>query len=88
MRMYQTLLNILFRCDFQVGCTILAALLHYFLLALFCWMLCEGVLLYILIVKVFGGKAEDEVKYFYIFGWGRYTLHSSCSRDSFFEQEF
>lgn len=49
----------------------LAALLHYFLLALFCWMLCEGVLLYFLLVKVFGGGAEDKVKYFYLFGWGK-----------------
>ncbi|XP_078361558.1 adhesion G protein-coupled receptor B2-like [Oculina patagonica] len=56
--------------DNKVGCTILAALLHYFLLALFCWMLCEGVLHYFLIVKVFGGGAADKVKYFYIFGWG------------------
>ena len=34
-------------------------------------MLCEGVLLYFLLVKVFGGGAEEKVKYFYIFGWGR-----------------
>ena len=48
------------------------ALLHYFLLALFSWMLCEGVLHYILLVKVLGGGAEDKVKYFYLFGWGRF----------------
>ena len=34
-------------------------------------MLCEGVLLYFLLVKVFGGGAEDKVKYFYLFGWGK-----------------
>lgn len=33
-------------------------------------MLCEGVLLYYLLVKVFGGEVEDKVKYFYVFGWG------------------
>ncbi|XP_068678749.1 adhesion G protein-coupled receptor B1-like [Montipora foliosa] len=54
----------------KVGCTVVAAFLHYFLLSLFSWMLCEGVLLYILLVKVFGGIAEEKVKYFYIFGWG------------------
>ncbi|XP_068752097.1 uncharacterized protein [Montipora capricornis] len=54
----------------KVGCTVVAALLHYFLLAMFSWMLCEGVLLYILLVKVLGGGAEEKVKYFYIFGWG------------------
>ena len=58
--------------DWQVGCTVVAAFLHYLLLAMFSWMLCEGVLLYILLVKVFGGGAEDKVKYFYIFGWGKY----------------
>ncbi|XP_068681245.1 adhesion G protein-coupled receptor L4-like isoform X1 [Montipora foliosa] len=54
----------------KVGCTVVAAFLHYFLLSLFSWMLCEGVLLYILLVKVFGGSAKEKVKYFYIFGWG------------------
>lgn len=52
----------------------MAALLHYFLLALFCWMLCEGVLLYILLVKVFGGGADDKVKYFYLLGWGKFVV--------------
>ncbi len=79
-----SLFNTLFSCNYQVGCTILAALLHYFLLALFCWMLCEGVLHYILLVKVFGGGAEDKVKYFYLFGWGKLTcyclfLHSNTN---------
>ncbi|XP_044174181.1 adhesion G-protein coupled receptor G4-like [Acropora millepora] len=59
-----------FARDNKVGCIVVAALLHYFLLAMFSWMLCEGVLLYILVVKVFGGGAEEKVKYFYIFGWG------------------
>ncbi|XP_074636328.1 uncharacterized protein LOC141894547 isoform X1 [Acropora palmata] len=59
-----------FARDNKVGCTVVAALLHYFLLAMFSWMLCEGVFLYILLVKVFGGGSEEKVKYFYIFGWG------------------
>ncbi|KAM7434940.1 hypothetical protein ABFA07_015043 [Porites harrisoni] len=50
-------------------CTVVAALLHYFLLALFSWMLCEGILHYIVIVRVHG-DAEDKVKFFYLFGWG------------------
>ncbi|XP_048581998.1 uncharacterized protein LOC116611752 isoform X2 [Nematostella vectensis] len=54
----------------QKGCKALAILLHYFLLAVFCWMLCEGALLYIIIVKVIGGKPEEKVKYFLLFGWG------------------
>ncbi|KXJ29080.1 uncharacterized protein LOC110252281 [Exaiptasia diaphana] len=54
----------------KVGCTVLAVLLHYFLLAVFCWFLCEGLLLYLLIVKVIGGKVEEKVKFFMLFGWG------------------
>ncbi|XP_068747252.1 adhesion G protein-coupled receptor L4-like [Montipora capricornis] len=54
----------------KAGCTVVAAFLHYFLLSLFSWMLCEGVLLYIVLIKVFRGIAEEKVKYFYIFGWG------------------
>lgn len=56
----------------KVGCTVMAVLLHYFLLAVFCWMLCEGILLYFIIVKVIGAKVEEKVKWFLIFGWGRY----------------
>ncbi|KXJ28919.1 Adhesion G-protein coupled receptor D1 [Exaiptasia diaphana] len=54
----------------KVGCTVLAVLLHYFLLAVFCWFLCEGLLLYLLIVKVIGGGVGEKVKYFVLFGWG------------------
>ena len=55
-----------------------AALLHYSLLALFSWMLCEGVLHYILLVQVFGVGAESKVKYFYVFGWGNMFGFYSC----------
>ena len=65
--------------DWQAGCTVVAAFLHYFLLSLFSWMLCEGVLLYILLIKVFRGIAEEKVKYFYIFGWGRFSPSLSLS---------
>lgn len=54
----------------ETKCIVVAALLHYFLLALFSWMLCEGILHYIFIIRVFHGDAEDKVKFFYLFGWG------------------
>lgn len=57
---------------FKVGCTVMAVLLHYFLLTVFCWMLCEGILLYLVIVKVTGAIVEEKVKWFLIFGWGTY----------------
>ncbi len=53
----------------QVWCTIVAALIQYFFLASFCWMLCEGIMLYLLIVKVFG-KAAQRWYWLLILGWG------------------
>ena len=37
----------------QVGCAIVAGLLHFFFLSAFCWMLLEGVQLYRMVVLVF-----------------------------------
>ncbi|XP_068703384.1 adhesion G protein-coupled receptor L4-like isoform X3 [Montipora foliosa] len=51
-------------------CTVVAALLHYFLLALFSWMLCEGMLHYMLLVRVLRNDTVSKMKFFYIFGWG------------------
>lgn len=34
-------------------CGIVAGLLHYFFLAAFCWMLLEGVELYLMVVQIF-----------------------------------
>ncbi|XP_064388289.1 adhesion G protein-coupled receptor L3-like isoform X2 [Halichondria panicea] len=41
-----------------VGCAFVAALLHYLLLSSFCWMLCEGVMLYLMLVVVFSRLAK------------------------------
>ena len=40
------------RVDSEVGCLVVAALLHYLILASFLWMLVEGVLQFLLLVKV------------------------------------
>ena len=66
--------SLLYYLNLQSECTVVAALLHYCLLALFSWMLCEGILHYIVIVRVVHGDHEDKVKFFYLFGWGRCTL--------------
>ena len=65
-----------FSCDFQAGCPVVAALLHYFLLALFSWMLCEGLLLFINVMKPHQTKSilGSKIQYFYIFGWGRWLF--------------
>ncbi|XP_041484478.1 uncharacterized protein LOC121431071 isoform X2 [Lytechinus variegatus] len=52
-----------------VMCTIVAALLHYLYLAVFAWMLIEGIHLYLMLVKVFGSEGSKQI-YYLIIGWG------------------
>ena len=46
-----------------------AALLHYLFTAAFCWMLCEGVMLYLMLVVVFSELAK-KWWIFLLLGWG------------------
>ncbi|CAL1601799.1 unnamed protein product [Knipowitschia caucasica] len=50
------------------GCRFVAALLHYFFLGVFTWMLLEGVQLYRMVVLVF--NATMRPLYLYVFGYG------------------
>jgi hypothetical protein len=54
----------------KAGCSALTALLHYFLLAAFCWMLCEGLMMYVLLVRVFGAHEKKWLAMYLIIGWG------------------
>ena len=47
-----------FAALFQVLCKVMAALTQYFFLCAFLWMLGEGVILYVLLVRVFGNLAD------------------------------
>ena len=49
----------------QAGCAAVAILLHYFFLTSFMWMLMEGVVLYIMLVRVF---AQVNWRYYVAFG--------------------
>ncbi|XP_046858688.1 adhesion G-protein coupled receptor D1-like [Xenia sp. Carnegie-2017] len=51
-------------------CKSVAALLHYFLLSVFTWMLCEGILLYILVIRLFHNVGRKHIKIFNFIGWG------------------
>ena len=42
----------------QDGCKFVAVILHYLFLCAFCWMLCEGILLYLLLRVVFSEMAK------------------------------
>jgi hypothetical protein len=50
-------------------CQAMTVIMHYFFLAIFCWMLCEGILLYMMVVVVFdSGKTYSAL--FFALGWG------------------
>ncbi|XP_071126473.1 latrophilin-like protein LAT-2 [Mytilus edulis] len=56
------------RTENKYVCTAMAALLHYSLNSMFCWMLIEGFHLYVMLVKVFRRRAN--FKKYMLFGWG------------------
>ncbi|XP_070540818.1 uncharacterized protein [Ptychodera flava] len=53
----------------RVACKAIALLLHYFFMAVFCWMLVEGIHLYGKVVQVFN-SGEDKIKHYLSIGWG------------------
>nr|WNS50025.1 adhesion G protein-coupled receptor L3-like protein [Halisarca dujardinii] len=54
----------------QGACVFVSVLLHYFFLAAFSWMLCEAVMIYILLVKVFGANERKWIYMYLGLGWG------------------
>ena len=50
-----------------------SALLHYVFTAVFFWMLCEGIMLYLMLVMVFS-ELSNKWWLFLILGWGRYNI--------------
>ena len=62
----------------QVSCVVVAVLLQYFFTSAFCWMLCEGVMLYMMLVTVFGNKLNHQ-SFFLLLGWGELNYKISSS---------
>uniref|UniRef100_A0A668AST7 Adhesion G protein-coupled receptor L1a n=1 Tax=Myripristis murdjan TaxID=586833 RepID=A0A668AST7_9TELE len=56
------------KTQFTVACSIIAGLLHFSLLSVFCWLCLEGVELYLLQREVFEGR-NSRRKYFYLCGY-------------------
>ena len=54
----------------QELCVFVAAMIHYFYLVGFAWMLFEGVYLYLMVVKVF--NTVIRLRLFYGVAWGKY----------------
>ena len=61
--------NTLINPIFQVVCRLVAALLHYFFLGTFCWMLLEGVMCYRMVVTVFNASLIPPL-HLYAVGYG------------------
>ena len=56
------------------GCIVVAALLHYFILVAFMWMLIEGILQYLRFVKVLGTYVPYFILKSAVAAWGELTL--------------
>jgi hypothetical protein len=62
------------RTESHGGCIAVAALLHYFILASFMWMLMEGVLQYLLFVRVLGNDFSRYMLKTGIPAWGKHVF--------------
>ena len=49
----------------------MAILLHYFFMAAFCWMLSEGVLLFVMLYFVFYKGFFKRKRFYFAIGWGK-----------------
>ena len=66
-------IRIFFKC-IQIGCKAVTALIQYFFLSAFCWMMCEGVMLYLMLVMVFSTLSK-KWWFFLLLGWGRVYIY-------------
>ena len=66
---------------YKASCLTVAILLHYLFMAAFSWMLCEGMLLFIMIKFVFYHGFLKRKLFFVTFGWGRNLIYSLNTRD-------
>ena len=72
--MYLTiyLCDLLFYVHMQGGCKFVALLLHYIFLSAFCWMLCEGIVIYILLYFVLYKGFFLNWKFYIALGYGKH----------------
>ena len=56
----------------QAACVTIAALMQYFLMAAFCWMLIEGIYLYFFVVKVY--NINTKMYMYHVTSWGEFII--------------
>ncbi|XP_028410397.1 latrophilin-like protein LAT-2 [Dendronephthya gigantea] len=56
----------------ETFCIVISILLYFFILTIFGWMFCEGIVIYLQLVNVYSGLAlgGKHLKAFYVIGWG------------------
>ena len=59
-----------------------AILLHYFFLAVFCWMLCEGIIILVMFFALFYKGIFQRLFFFMIIGWGKALLVHTGTRNN------
>ncbi|XP_022808009.1 adhesion G protein-coupled receptor L4-like [Stylophora pistillata] len=59
------------------ACVSVAALMQYFLMAAFCWMLVEGIYLYLFVVKVY--NTAEKMHMYHVISWGLPMIMVSIS---------
>ncbi|XP_065910263.1 uncharacterized protein [Dysidea avara] len=52
------------------GCNVVAIFLHYFFLSMFCWTLCEAIMVFVLFVTIFYKGIFQDIRFFLLLGWG------------------
>ncbi|XP_076814364.1 uncharacterized protein LOC143460654 isoform X2 [Clavelina lepadiformis] len=62
------------RTDYPGLCPVVAGALHYLFLTVFCWMLVEGLHIYVSLTKVFEIDKSSRLLCYYIFAYGAPTL--------------
>ena len=65
----------------QGGCGFVAALLQYLFLSAFCWMMCEGIMLYLMLIVVFS-KLSNKWWFFLLLGYGESQCFSGLTSNT------
>ena len=55
--------------SFQGACVAVAVLMQYFLMVAFCWMLVEGIYIYLFVVKVY--NINNKMNMYYVMSLGK-----------------
>ena len=63
--------SLFYEFAFQAACQAVTAIMQYFFLSSFCWMMCEGIMLYLMLVVVFTGLSK-KWWFFLLLGWSKF----------------